>query len=115
MTPTGYIVRTAPLTNDHRVGYLFVAGPEPVVDALVPASATLGSPSFTLHVRGEGFTPSSVIEWNGGAEPTTFIDDTHLTTEVNMATATVAGPIPVAVRVENYLRSNALDFDLLAP
>ena len=45
----------------------------PVITALVPNQATLGSPSFTLSVQGEHFTAQSVIVWNGADEATTYV------------------------------------------
>jgi hypothetical protein len=72
--------------------------PTPVVTALVPDTAVLGSPSFTLHVHGTGFAPDAVIVWNGTDEPTTVVSATEVTTGVNMATATAAVTVPVAVR-----------------
>jgi len=85
----------------------------PTVTALVPATATIGDPNFTLHVQGTGFTPGSVILWNGGREATVFVSATELTTGVNMATATTAVPIPVAVEVGEVLVTNSLTFNLL--
>lgn len=114
MEPTGYIFRAAPLPNDPRAGYVFAAGQPPTLDTLNPATAVLGSPSFTLRVLGTNFTPQSVIEWNGSPERTTFVSPTELTTEVDMASAAVAGPIPVAVRLEQYLRTAPANFVLTA-
>jgi len=87
----------------------------PTATALVPPLATIGDPDFTLHVHGTGFTPGSVILWNGGREPTTFVSATELTTGVNMATAQFPMPIPVAVEVGGVLVTNSLTFDLLPP
>ncbi|MET0996769.1 MAG: hypothetical protein ABWY20_23095 [Mycobacterium sp.] len=81
----------------------------PVVTALVPDTAAIGSPSFTLHVHGTGFAPDAVIVWNGSDEPTTVVSATEVTTEVNMATATAAVAVPVAVRHGDVV-SNALAF-----
>jgi hypothetical protein len=86
----------------------------PVVTALVPPSAVLGSANFTLHVQGTNFTPGARILWNGAPEPTTFVSPTELTTGVNMATAQVAMPIPVSVEIPDVLVTNALTFTLLA-
>jgi hypothetical protein len=83
-----------------------------VLTSLVPPSAKLGDPSFTLHVHGTGFRPDSVILWNGGQEPTTYVSPTELTTGVNMATAEVALAIPVAVVNLPGVASNELTFDL---
>jgi hypothetical protein len=84
----------------------------PVVSSLVPATAQIGAANFTLHVHGTGFTPGAQILWNGSPEPTTFVSPTELTTGVNMATATTAGSIPVAVRSLAGVDSNALPFVL---
>ena len=84
----------------------------PVLSALVPASARLGDPSFTLHVQGTGFRAGAVILWNGLAEPTTVVSATEVTTGVNMATAEFATAIPVAVQISTGAVSNTLTFDL---
>lgn len=86
--------------------------PPPVLTSLDPSAAPLGSPNFTLHVRGTGFAGDDVIRWNGGVEPTTFVSSEELTTGVNMATAQVVLPIEVAVETTRGLVSNALIFDL---
>jgi hypothetical protein len=84
----------------------------PVVIALEPNSAMLGSPSFTIHVVGTGFAPDAVIVWNRSDEATTYVDATVVTTAVNMATAEVALTLPVAVRNGDVV-SNALDFTFM--
>ena len=86
--------------------------PPPSLSSLVPSSAALGSPSFTLHVHGTGFDPASQIIWNGSAEPTEYISDTELTTEVNMDTASVAVDIPVVVQNGFGVQSAPLIFSL---
>jgi len=85
----------------------------PVLTSLVPASVLLGAPSFTLQVNGMGFTPTSVIMWNGSPEPTTYVSPTKLTTQVNMATAQFPVPIGVEVQNENGLLSNTMTFTFL--
>jgi hypothetical protein len=86
----------------------------PMLTALDPSSATLGDPDLTLRVFGTGFAPDAVILWNGSPEPTVFVSATELTTGVNMATAEVAMPIPVAVRSGGGIESAPLTFTLLA-
>jgi hypothetical protein len=94
-------------------GAAFIDEPA-VVTALVPATAALGAPDFTLHVQGTGFQQGSVILWNGTPEATTFVSATELTTGVNMATAIVPGDIPVGVRSLVGRDSNTLPFTLTA-
>jgi hypothetical protein len=87
----------------------------PVLTSLVPDTAVLGDPNFTLHVHGTGFADDATILWNGSPEPTTVVSPTEVTTGVNMATAAVAMPIPVAVQNGNGAQSNTLTFTLTAP
>lgn len=82
----------------------------PALTSLQPNQATIGQPSFTLHVFGTGFKNTDVINWNGGDEPTVFVSSTELTTQVDMATATTAMTIPVKVG-----QSNIMSFSLIAP
>jgi len=70
----------------------------PTVTSLAPATVALGSPSFTVHVIGTGFTPDSVIVWNGYDEPTTVVSPTEVTTGVNMGVWQAPATVPVAVR-----------------
>lgn len=90
------------------------SSPFPIVASLNPSSAQLGSPNFTLHVLGTGFTPTSVIIWNGSPEPTVYVSDSELTTEVDMSTAQVAIDIPVAVQEANGIMSDVMTFSLTA-
>jgi photosystem II stability/assembly factor-like uncharacterized protein len=48
--------------------------PSYAMSSLSPAGTTAGSPGFTLVVRGAGFTPGSVVRWNGSDRPTHFTD-----------------------------------------
>ena len=88
-----------------------VALPAPTVSALVPNTATIGDPSFTLKVQGTGFGPGSVIIFNGNDEPTTFVSPTEVTTGVNMAVWTApSAPLPVLVRHADGRESGSLPF-----
>jgi hypothetical protein len=91
------------------------APPPPVVTALEPATAVVGAPSFTLHVRGTGFGPGSVIVFAGQDEPTTVVSDTEITTGVNMAVWTAPDPaVPVLVRAADGVESAAQTFAFTA-
>jgi hypothetical protein len=104
-------------THFQELGDAPVAAPPalPVVTSLAPASVTLGDPDFTLHVLGTGFAPDAVILWNDAPEPTVVVSPTEVTTGVNMATAQVAMPIPVAVRNGNGAASAPQTFTFLDP
>lgn len=70
---------------------------EPVLTSIEPSGAVIGSPSFDIHVMGTGFTPASIIMFNGLPEPTTFVSETELTTGINMPLWTAPATVPVGV------------------
>lgn len=85
----------------------------PVITSLSPNNVVLGSPSFTLHVRGNGFKAGSIIMFNGSEEVTTRVSDTELTTIVNMATALNPVVVPIAVVSTEGVISNTMSFEFL--
>jgi FecR-like protein len=72
----------------------------PVISGLSPATAQAGGPGFNLTVNGSNFAPGSVVQWNGGNRPTTFVGPTQLTAAIPAAdiasviTATITVFIP---------------------
>ena len=46
------------------------------------ATATAGGASFTLTVNGAGFTPTSLVLWNGALRATTYVSGTQLTATI---------------------------------
>jgi hypothetical protein len=72
----------------------------PAITSVSPAAVTAGGPCFLLTVNGANFVSSSVVQWNGGARPTTVVSATQLQatiTSVDIAagannTVTVANP-----------------------
>jgi uncharacterized protein (DUF2141 family) len=65
---------------------------------LVPDAAAPGGPEFVLAVNGNGFVSGSVVQWNGGAIATQFINGSQLTATVpaaNIATARTAASVTV--------------------
>jgi hypothetical protein len=88
-----------------------VPPPPPVVTALEPDTAVIGSPSFTLRVLGTGFDAASVIVFNGYDEPTTWVSPTEVTTGIDMAVWTGPSlPLPVGVRTADGQVSNLVSF-----
>ena len=71
--------------------------PVPTISSLSPASVTAGAAAFTLTINGTNFISSSVINWNGTALPTTFINGLQLTASVSAAQVNTAGTVPVTV------------------
>ena len=54
----------------------------PALTSLSPNSAPAGGPAFTLTVNGSGFVSGSVVQWNGAARTTTFVNATQLTAAI---------------------------------
>jgi hypothetical protein len=69
---------------------------------LAPMSAAPGGPSFQLMVNGTGFSSVSIVNWNGAALTTAFVNSSRLTAAVpvsaiataNTASITVSTPPP---------------------
>src|SRR5215469_10743007 len=71
----------------------------PVVASVSPSTVTVGGPSFTLAVAGSNFVSASVVQLNGASQPTTYVDNAHLTAAIpaSAITASNAGNLPVTV------------------
>ena len=91
---------------------LDVDNPVPGILALTPASAGVGTASFTLQVQGFDFVKSSRVLWDAGERPTTFIDTTRLNAAI--PATDLANPGNPAITVSSPLPgggiSNALSF-----
>jgi hypothetical protein len=86
----------------------------PAVTALTPATAVAGDATdITMIVEGDGFTPASVIRFNGLDEPTTFIDASQVSTVVKPSLFVVPADCPVTVR-NGAAISNAQTFSFTA-
>lgn len=98
------------------IEYILVAGSvTPVtVTSLSPNNATLGTPSFDLHVMGANFDQFSVINFAGQDEPTVFVSPTELTTGVNMDVWKGADVVSVYVK-SPVLVSDPVDFTFVDP
>jgi hypothetical protein len=88
--------------------------PIPVLSGLAPNSATAGDPALTLTVTGNNFFPLSVVQWNGAARPTTFVDSSQL--QAAIPASDLAAPGTAQVTVVNPApgggTSNALPFTI---
>jgi hypothetical protein len=70
-----------------------------VINSISPSSICQGGPDFTLTVDGSGFDSGSIVQINGAARLTTFVDAGRLTAIVRASD--IASPGSVAVRVAN--------------
>jgi hypothetical protein len=64
---------------------------------LVPDAVAPGGPSFTLTVNGTGFVSGSVVNWNGSALVTQFINGSQLKATVPAADIATGGTASVTV------------------
>lgn len=78
-----------------------VSNPLPVVTALLPTSAQLGSSSFTLQVNGIGFVDGAQVRWNGANRLTTYISPTRITAAIPTNDLNVASPQNIEITVFN--------------
>ncbi len=75
----------------------------PGITSLNPTGALVGGAAFTLTVNGTGFVNGSVVQWNGSARTTTYVNSTQVTAAIpasdiasaTTATITVFNPPPV--------------------
>ncbi|CAG0927080.1 hypothetical protein TFLX_00341 [Thermoflexales bacterium] len=97
------------LDQNHVMGYVTLSpftsrilidnGLAPVtLDSISPSLSDVDeAATFTLTANGIGFTPGSVVRWNGNARPTTFITSTQLAATVYATDVNVLGLYPVTV------------------
>ena len=71
----------------------------PAVASVSPSTVTVGGPAFTLTVSGSNFVTASAVQWNGVNQPTTYVDNAHLTAAIpaSAITASNAGNLPITV------------------
>ena len=92
--PANIIVKTGdvPLVGDPGANV-----EPPVLATIDPDAATLGDPEFTLTATGSDFEDISFIAIDGSDQPTTFVDGSTLTAQVNPASY-APGDVTVTVR-----------------
>jgi hypothetical protein len=75
-------------------------GPAPLtLQSMYPVLFSVAEAAdFTLTVSGSGFTPNSVVHWNGSARPTAFVNSSRLTATITAADVSTIGDYPVTVR-----------------
>jgi hypothetical protein len=86
----------------------------PTLTSISPDTAVLGDADLVMTATGTDFTPQSTITFNGGAETTTYVSATEITTTIKPSTATTAGAFPVTVKTST-LESDAVDFTFTDP
>ena len=87
----------------------------PTIYALSPASAPLGSTSFTLTATGVNFATSCVLRWNGSPLSTTFVSATQATATVPASLVAAAGAAAVTLINPSGVTSSAATFPITTP
>jgi hypothetical protein len=77
--------------------------PEPLVSQLRPNTIVAGSPGFTLTISGSFFVKKSVVQWNGEARPTAFVNETVLRAEIPASDAAAESSANVTVSNPTFL------------
>jgi hypothetical protein len=88
-----------------------INNPAPTITSLSPNGVTAGGAGFTLTVNGTNFLSSSVVNFNGTAKATTFVNATKLTASilssdisaVGSANVTVTNPAPGGGTTTNFV------------
>ena len=89
-------------TSDNTINgnlTITVNNPVPVLANLSQTSAPEGTTDLSITVMGSGFSATSVVQWNGTALATSFLDNSHLTAII--ATADLADEGTASVTVFN--------------
>jgi hypothetical protein len=84
-------------TSNAAVFTIAANNPVPAVASLIPSSATVGSPGFTLAVEGANFIKSSTVLWSGANRATVFISSTALNAAIPASDLASPGIAAVAV------------------
>jgi len=86
--------------------------PTPVITSLVPGSAMMGGPAFTLTVNGSGFVQGAVLEWNGQPLNTTLTSGSQLAAAVSSNLIAVPGSASITVVNPGALTSAQVSFPI---
>ena len=86
----------------------------PVIDSMEPTFAEIGSPDIQLVVTGDGFTPDSVINFDGADQATQYGTGTVSTTVQSSIRAT-PGIVQVLVKNGDGAQSGPLAFEFTTP
>lgn len=93
----GTDVSTLPAPNVTPLN-VTIDNPVPTLTSINPTSGIAGSGAFTLTVNGTNFNETSIVQWNGGARTTTFVNATQLTAAITAVDIATAGTANVTVR-----------------
>ena len=85
----------------------------PAILSLSPASAVVGTGSFTLTVNGVNFVSASQVRVNGVGRATTFVNGGRLTAAIQSGDVSSVSTLQITVANPGGLISSAVPFDVL--
>ena len=91
------VVNPAPGGGTSAASSIAVNNPAPAGLTLSPAVGVVGAPATTITVGGTGLISSSVVNVNGNARVTTFVDATHLTFSLTAADQAAVATLAITV------------------
>ena len=71
--------------------------PVPTVTAISPTSVSAGDPAFTLSVFGTDFVPAAVVQFNGSARQTVYVNGGELRAQISDTDIANAGTAVITV------------------
>ncbi len=86
-----------------------------ITPPLVPESALVGGPAFTLTVNGAGFVAASSVYWATTKLATTYVSASQLTAFVPASLITINGVAAITVAAPGVNPSNSVGFPINAP
>ncbi|HEX9139872.1 MAG TPA: PQQ-binding-like beta-propeller repeat protein, partial [Steroidobacteraceae bacterium] len=87
----------------------------PLLTAVSPNFTAAGVPAFSITATGGGFTSQSTVQWGGSARPTTFVNATELTAQINAADVASPASTSITVTTPGSGTSTAIAFNVVAP
>ena len=125
--PAGSIVQSGPqtlsvsFTPTDTVDYttatasVILNGTPVTLASVTPATALLGDPAKTISLTGTGFLPTSVVQVNGTAIPTTYLTPTTLSAVAPAADFLNAGTLAVTVNNAVQNQTSAAQSIVVSP
>lgn len=86
-----------PLLQSQTAILWTIGTPAPRIIEILPFNSLVGDPGIELNVFGRGFLPSSVIQWNGSARTTMFLDSGLLHASIPAGDLASAGEVQITV------------------
>ncbi len=112
----------AMLVGEILLGFMsvlsYAQAPVPFVNQpLIPDATTPGGSQFIVTVNGTGFSSSSVVNWNGSARATTFVNGSRLTATILASdiAKSGSGQVTVVSPSPGGGTSNAIPFEVTKP